>query len=80
MLPGKPYFFATAMTLGGIATGLLAKSFRRPSDQGRGKSGPSGQPRCDRRTRAGLVAGYVRSRPLAGDHVSRSPTTWQNFI
>lgn len=27
MLPGKPLFFATAMTLGGVATGLLAKSF-----------------------------------------------------
>ena len=27
MIPGKPLFFATAMTLGGVATGLLAKSF-----------------------------------------------------
>src|SRR6476620_10233542 len=26
-LPGKPLFFATAMTLGGVAQGLLAKSF-----------------------------------------------------
>ena len=26
-LPGKPLYFATAMTLGGIATGVLAKSF-----------------------------------------------------
>src|SRR5215203_1411494 len=27
LLPGKPLFFATAMTVGGVATGLLAKSF-----------------------------------------------------
>jgi molybdopterin-containing oxidoreductase family iron-sulfur binding subunit len=27
MLPGKPNFFATAMSLGGVATGLLAKSY-----------------------------------------------------
>lgn len=27
IIPGKPLFFATAMPLGGIATGLLAKSF-----------------------------------------------------
>src|SRR5437588_189924 len=27
MLPGKPNFFATAMSIGGVATGLLAKSF-----------------------------------------------------
>ena len=27
LLPGKPLFFATAMSLGGIATGLIAKSF-----------------------------------------------------
>ncbi|MEQ1607346.1 MAG: TAT-variant-translocated molybdopterin oxidoreductase, partial [Pyrinomonadaceae bacterium] len=27
MLPGKANFFATAMSLGGVATGLLAKSF-----------------------------------------------------
>ena len=26
-LPGKPLFFATAMSVGGIATGLLAKSY-----------------------------------------------------
>ena len=27
MLPGKPLFFATAMSLGGYATGLLAKAY-----------------------------------------------------
>ncbi len=27
VLPGKPLFFATAMSIGGIATGVLAKSF-----------------------------------------------------
>jgi molybdopterin-containing oxidoreductase family iron-sulfur binding subunit len=27
MLPGKPLFFATAMSIGGVATGLLAKAF-----------------------------------------------------
>ncbi len=27
MLPGKPLFFATSMSIGGVATGLLAKSF-----------------------------------------------------
>src|SRR6476661_228156 len=27
MLPGKPNFFATAMSIGGVATGLLVKSF-----------------------------------------------------
>ncbi|MBP9937096.1 MAG: TAT-variant-translocated molybdopterin oxidoreductase, partial [Pyrinomonadaceae bacterium] len=26
-LPGKPMFYATAMSLGGVATGLLAKAF-----------------------------------------------------
>src|SRR5688572_2558479 len=26
-IPGRPFFYATAMTLGGIAVGLLAKSY-----------------------------------------------------
>ncbi len=32
LVPGKPLFYATAMTLGGIATGLLARSYEgRPT-------------------------------------------------
>src|SRR2546423_9407231 len=34
MLPGKPNFYATAMSLGGVAGGPLAEGYRRRPSQG----------------------------------------------
>ncbi len=55
-IPGKPLFFATALTLGGYATGVARREPPGPADQDRGQPGPPGEPRRDRRLRAGRRA------------------------
>ena len=54
-MPGKPLFFATAMPLGGAATGLLVESHRAGRPRSRATRA-SGEPRRDRRLRAGVGA------------------------
>ena len=44
-IPGKPLFYATAMSLGGIATGLLAKSNEGRPTKDRRQSRTSGKSR-----------------------------------
>ncbi len=61
LIPGKPLFYATAMTLGGVATGLLVESHEGRPDQDRGQPAAPGQPRRDRRVRAGGGARPLRS-------------------
>ena len=46
--------------------------FRGAADQGRRQSAPSGEPRRDRRLRAGRGAVALRSGPVAGDPQSRA--------
>ena len=70
-IPGRPLFFATAMTLGGVATGLLVESHRGTSDEGRRQSRSSGEPRRHRSLRPGLGADAVRSGSLEVDSAAR---------
>jgi len=71
MLPGKPNFFATSMSLGGVATGLLAKAYEgRPVKLEGNPDHPGSRGATDVLAQASLL-GNVRSRPFAGDHVSR---------
>ena len=65
IIPGKPLFYATAMTVGGSATGHPRRKPRRASNEDRRQHGSSVEPRRRRRVRAGLGPRPVRSRPLA---------------
>ena len=55
-IPGKPLFFATAMTLGGVASGPAGGKPRRPADEDRRQSRSSrratARPICSRRARS----------------------------
>ena len=80
LLPGRPLFFATAMTVGGIATGLLAKSFDGRPIKLEGNPGhPGSLGATDAWAQASLLDMYDPDR---SQEVSfrGSPTTWQNFI
>lgn len=72
LLPGKSNYFATAMSLGGVAVGLLAKSYDGRPIKVEGNPA-SGQPRPYRHPRAGFRTRNVRSRSLEG---GRKP--WQS--
>ncbi|MEO6334876.1 MAG: TAT-variant-translocated molybdopterin oxidoreductase [Pyrinomonadaceae bacterium] len=79
LLPGKPLFFATAMSLGGVATGLLAKSFDgRPIKIEGNPDHPGSQGATDVLAQASLLEMYDPDR---SQEVSfrGSPKTWQNF-
>src|SRR5687767_8479019 len=80
MLPGKPLFFATAMSLGGIATGLLAKSYDgRPVKLEGNPEHPGSLGATDALAQASLLDMYDPDR---SQEVSfrGSPKTWQNFM
>ena len=80
MLPGKPLYFATAMTLGGVATGLLAKSFDgRPVKLEGNPEHPGSVGATDIFAQASLLDMYDPDR---SQEVSfrGSPKTWQNFM
>jgi len=78
-LPGKPLFFATAMSLGGIATGLLAKSFDgRPVKLEGNPAHPGSLGATDIFAQAALLDMYDPDR--SQEVLFRgSPTSWQNF-
>ena len=80
LLPGKPLFFATAMSLGGVATGLLAKSFDgRPIKLEGNPDHPGSLGATDALAQASLMDMYDPDR---SQEVSfrGSPKTWQNFM
>lgn len=80
MLPGKPLFFATAMSLGGVATGLLAKSFEgRPIKLEGSPEHPGSLGATDVFAQASLLDMYDPDR--SQDLLFRgTPNTWLNFI
>ena len=80
IVPGKPLFYATAMTLGGIATGLLAKSNEgRPTKVEGNPDHPQSLGATDVLAQASILSMYDpdRSKEITfrGD-----PRTWQNFM
>lgn len=79
VLPGKPLFFATAMSVGGIATGLLAKSFEgRPVKIEGNPEHPGSLGATDVFAQASLLDMYDpdRSQDI---RYHGSPKTWLNF-
>ncbi len=79
MLPGKPLFFATAMTVNGIATGLLAKSYEgRPVKIEGNPEHPGSLGATTAFDQASLLDMYDpdRSQEIL---YHGSPKTWLNF-
>ena len=80
IIPGKALFFATAMTLGGVATGLLAKSNEgRPTKIEGNPTHPSSLGATDVRAQASLLNLYDpdRSKEIL---YRNEPKTWQSFM
>ena len=78
-LPGKPLFFATAMSLGGTAVGLLAKSFDgRPIKIEGNPLHPGSLGATDVLAQASLLDMYDPDRSQEVLYRG-SPTSWQNF-
>jgi molybdopterin-containing oxidoreductase family iron-sulfur binding subunit len=79
-LPGKPLYFATAMSIGGVATGLLAKSFDgRPIKLEGNPIHPGSLGATDAMAQASLLEMYDPDR---SQEVSfrGSPKTWEGFM
>lgn len=80
ILPGKPLFFATAMSLGGIATGLLAKSYEgRPVKIEGNPEHPGSLGATDVFAQASLLNLYDPDR-LQEITFRGAPKTWQSFV
>jgi molybdopterin-containing oxidoreductase family iron-sulfur binding subunit len=80
ILPGKPLFFATAMSLGGVATGLLAKSFDgRPIKIEGNPDHPGSQGATDVRAQASLLDMYDPDRSQEVTYRGQ-PKTWPNLM
>ena len=63
MLPGKPNFFATAMSLGGVSVGLLAKSYEgRPIKIEGNPDHPGSQGATDVIAQASILSMYDPDR------------------
>ncbi len=80
LVPGKPLFYATAMTLGGIATGLLAQSHEgRPTKIEGNPEHPQSLGATDVLAQASILSMYDPDR--SKEVVYRNtPRTWQNFM
>lgn len=80
MLPGKPMYFATAMQVGGVATGLLAKSYDgRPVKLEGNPEHPGSLGSTDIFAQASLLDMYDPDR--SQEVLFRgSPKTWENFM
>jgi molybdopterin-containing oxidoreductase family iron-sulfur binding subunit len=80
LLPGKPLFFATAMSLGGIATGLIAKSFDgRPIKIEGNPQHPGSLGGTDVLAQASLLDMYDPDRSKSILYRG-SPSAWPNFM
>ncbi|MCU1288946.1 MAG: molybdopterin oxidoreductase, iron-sulfur binding subunit [Acidobacteria bacterium] len=80
LLPGKPLFFATAMSLGGIANGLLAKSYDgRPIKIEGNPEHPGTLGSTDVWSQASILNMYDpdRSQEIT---FRGTPATWQTFM
>ncbi|MGB7068129.1 MAG: TAT-variant-translocated molybdopterin oxidoreductase [Pyrinomonadaceae bacterium] len=80
MLPGKPNYFATSMSIGGVATGLLAKSFEgRPVKIEGNPDHPGSRGGTDVLAQASLLDMYDpdRSQEIRFRGTSKA---WPNFV
>ncbi len=69
LIPGKPLYYATAMTLGGIATGLLARSNEGRPTKIEGNPDHPGSLGSDRCSCPGFAFESLRSRSFASSFV-----------
>ncbi len=69
VIPGRPMYYATAMTLGGYASPVLVESHLGRPTKIEGNDSASRVARRHRHLRAGLAARPLRSRPLADRHL-----------
>ncbi|MGI9056177.1 MAG: TAT-variant-translocated molybdopterin oxidoreductase [Pyrinomonadaceae bacterium] len=80
MIPGKPLFYSTAMTLGGIATGLFAKSFDgRPIKVEGNPEHPGSLGATDVFAQASILGMYDPDRSQEVRNRGAS-SNWQNFM
>ncbi len=80
MVPGKPLYFATAMTLGGTATGLLVESNEgRPTKVEGSPDHPQSLGATDVFAQASILSLYDPDR-LKETNYRGAPRSWQNFI
>lgn len=80
LLPGKPNYFATAMSLGGVATGLLAKSFEgRPVKVEGNPDHPGSRGSTDVLAQASVLGMYDPDR--SQEFTFRgAPKNWESFM
>lgn len=80
IVPGKPLYFATAMTLGGTATGLLAESHEgRPTKIEGNPEHPQSLGATDVLAQASILSLYDPDRSKEVTYRG-APRTWQSFI
>jgi MoCo/4Fe-4S cofactor protein with predicted Tat translocation signal len=80
IIPGKPLFFATAMSLGGVATGLLAKSNEgRPTKIEGNPEHPGSLGATDVRAQASLLNLYDPDRSKEVLYRGE-PKSWQSLM
>lgn len=80
LIPGKPLFYATAMSLSGIATGLLAKSNEgRPTKIEGNPDHPGSLGATDILAQASILSMYDPDRSQEVSYRG-NPKTWQNFM
>ena len=80
MLPGKARFFATAMSLSGVATGLLAKSFEgRPVKVEGNPDHPGSRGATDVLAQASILGMYDPDRSQEITYRG-NPKTWEAFM
>ena len=80
LIPGKPLYFATGMTLGGVTTGLLAKSFDgRPIKIEGNPDHPGSKGATDVLAQASLLNMYDPDRSQEVTYRAQ-PNTWPNFV
>ena len=80
MLPGKSNFFATAMTIGGVATGLLAKAYEgRPIKIEGNPDHPGSRGATDILAQASLLTMYDPDRSQEVTFRG-GPKTWESFM
>jgi molybdopterin-containing oxidoreductase family iron-sulfur binding subunit len=80
VVPGKPLYFATAMTLGGYATGILVESqLGRPTKIEGNPEHPASLGATDAFTQAAILSLYDPDRSQTVMHRERIDT-WSNFL